>query len=674
MASAPAFQTVAEAVQAQRVECALEMLEAGYDVDAQEMNGNTALHWAAWFKLDGMVTRLLECKARVDVGNSAGETAVHWAAKSLNVKALGCMTRGDHELLSQRDKDGFTPLLILAQNDHSPVMEWMYLKGISVEEQDDWGRTALQWACYKGHRRTVQWLLSRSANLAHRDHEGMTAIHWAALKGHKQVAETLIYVGAVHLLNVPDSAGDTPIRLAHRKKNRYMVVHFVKCQLLYHLIGRPYLSRNHFANLFVGLMILNVCVFVFIIAPGIIAMHPGTVVTWSLLVVGTMALWVWACFADPGWVAPRTVLPQDECRGDREDLAGGRGFDALQPVESQMAYADDRADAAFDGTGESELVRMELDQNKYNYQRQLISKARHRLEENDACCGVPTYDSAFTSSGPPAGSGTAELQPLVDAQQQSSQLDRASVELRQRARVTGESLGRRRQLALPGEGRHQYVELLEKEDFKEVCVVCRTVREMRSHHCKECGRCVRRLDHHCPWIDNCVGLGNQRSFYCFIVSLLVTIASYYRVFAYYVADVVFPALSWSGVGQALASASRSWSLGPQLRPMLVLLTAAFDVIWLVFVGMLVVRHTAYMCVNVTTYEVLVRPPHMQRRFPRSGQGRAWYVRGATLGRALRACLGYWTLSMEHDALDFAPPGGFVATFGDKVSTTGARGS
>merc|ERR1719271_1085174 len=105
--------------------------------------------------------------------------------------------------------------------------------------------------------------------------------------------------------------------------------------------------------------------------------------------------------------------------------------------------------------------------------------------------------------------------------------------LRQKERITGDNIGRARIEKLLAQGSGEYLTLLEKGDFKQVCVVCRARRKMRSHHCKECGRCVDRLDHHCPWIDNCVGLGNQRSFYWFIVTLLTTIVCLYYVVALY---------------------------------------------------------------------------------------------------------------------------------------------
>lgn len=48
------------------------------------------------------------------------------------------------------------------------------------------------------------------------------------------------------------------------------------------------------------------------------------------------------------------------------------------------------------------------------------------------------------------------------------------------------------------------------------CTTCRLPKPSRSKHCKLCNRCVRRFDHHCPWINNDVGEGTQRYFIGFI--------------------------------------------------------------------------------------------------------------------------------------------------------------
>lgn len=53
------------------------------------------------------------------------------------------------------------------------------------------------------------------------------------------------------------------------------------------------------------------------------------------------------------------------------------------------------------------------------------------------------------------------------------------------------------------------------------CDKCFVVRTPRVHHCSVCKGCVMKMDHHCPWINNCVGQFNQKFFiqfcyYCFI--------------------------------------------------------------------------------------------------------------------------------------------------------------
>jgi hypothetical protein len=56
------------------------------------------------------------------------------------------------------------------------------------------------------------------------------------------------------------------------------------------------------------------------------------------------------------------------------------------------------------------------------------------------------------------------------------------------------------------------------------CSTCNFQKPARSKHCSICKTCVSRMDHHCIWVNNCLGRGNYKWFIALLLSTGILIA------------------------------------------------------------------------------------------------------------------------------------------------------
>lgn len=67
----------------------------------------------------------------------------------------------------------------------------------------------------------------------------------------------------------------------------------------------------------------------------------------------------------------------------------------------------------------------------------------------------------------------------------------------------------------------------EQEEEVKYCWVCQTEVHVHSMHCKYCDKCVSHFDHHCMWLNTCIGAENYGTFFRTVWCLTLLTATHF---------------------------------------------------------------------------------------------------------------------------------------------------
>ena len=142
------------------------LLKSGGDVNAQQADGATALHWAAYRGDAKLAERLLKAGAKPGLANSNGATPLWLAATHGDAAVIQALLKGGADANEQLPL-GRRPLMLAARSGQVDAVRALLVRGADVNASEtERGTTALMQAADQGHAGVLKELIQHGAKLA----------------------------------------------------------------------------------------------------------------------------------------------------------------------------------------------------------------------------------------------------------------------------------------------------------------------------------------------------------------------------------------------------------------------------------------------------------------------------------------------------------------------------
>jgi ankyrin repeat protein len=207
------------------VELVAFLLSSGANANFLDNDGSRPVHRAA--HNSQILQRLGEMGADINLRDLNGETALHWAARKGSVGGAEWLL-ANGAVVNSTSGLGHTPLHVTTENGHEQACRILLESGADCEQHTNTTRsTPLHRAAEVGNLAVVEILLEFNADPLARNKWKDTPLHIASQMGHAKVVEKLLHhpAGAATLESVEES-GRHPLHEAAAQNNATI------CQIL----------------------------------------------------------------------------------------------------------------------------------------------------------------------------------------------------------------------------------------------------------------------------------------------------------------------------------------------------------------------------------------------------------------------------------------------------------
>ena len=166
------------------------------DVNARQLDGTSALHWAAYQDDLETVKLLLGARADAKAANRYGVTPLSLACTNGNGAMVALLLNAGADANTVLS-GGETALMTAARTGKVDAVNALLAHGGAVNAKESWlGQTALMWAAAEGNVAAVEALLKAGADLHASSKSAFTPLLFAAREGRIGVVKALLKAGA----------------------------------------------------------------------------------------------------------------------------------------------------------------------------------------------------------------------------------------------------------------------------------------------------------------------------------------------------------------------------------------------------------------------------------------------------------------------------------------------